>query len=73
MRRTLRIEFEDAIYYQGTRGNARQAIFRDERDCACFLELLSESNRTFDEAVLCFVDPCSRRFYLTGGRDFLQT
>lgn len=55
MARPLRIEFEDAIYHLLARGNARQAIFRDERDCAHFLELLGESARRFEAAILCFV------------------
>ena len=55
MARPLRVEFEDAIYHLCARGNARQAIFHDEEDCARFLELLSESARRFDGAILCFV------------------
>jgi hypothetical protein len=43
MARPLRIEFEDAIYHLCARGNARQPVFRDERDCDRFLKLLSES------------------------------
>ncbi len=55
MARPLRIEFEDAIYHLCARGNARQPVFRDERDCARFLKLLSESAQRFEAAVLCFV------------------
>ena len=55
MARPLRVEFEKAIYHLCARGNARQAIFHDEEDCARFLELLSESARRFDGAILCFV------------------
>jgi REP element-mobilizing transposase RayT len=55
MARPLRVEFEDAIYHLCARGNARQAIFRDERDCARFVALLSESAHRFDAAVMCFV------------------
>jgi hypothetical protein len=40
---------KDAIYQLCARGNARQAIFRDERDCARFLELLGESAQRFEE------------------------
>ena len=58
MARPLRVEFQDAIYHLCARGNARQAIFHDEGDCARFLELLSESARRFDGAVLfCFDGP----------------
>jgi putative transposase len=55
MARPLRIEFEDAIYHLCARGNARQAIFQDERDRARFVELLSESAKCFEAVVLCFV------------------
>lgn len=55
MARPLRVEFEDAIYHLCARGNARQPIFRDERDCARFVGLLSESAQRFNAAVLCFV------------------
>ncbi len=55
MARPLRIEFEDAIYHLCARGNARQPVFRDERDCARFLKLLSESTQRFEAAILCFV------------------
>jgi putative transposase len=43
MARPLRVEFEDAIYHLCGRGNARQAIFHDNRDRARFMELFSES------------------------------
>src|SRR5437773_5371537 len=55
MARPLRIEFEDAIYHLCARGNARQPVFRDERDYARFLKLLSESAQRFEAAILCFV------------------
>jgi hypothetical protein len=45
--RPLRIEFEDAIYHLCARGNPRQPIFRDERDCARFLELRSQPGAAF--------------------------
>jgi putative transposase len=48
MARPLRIEFEDAIYHLLARGNARQAIFRDERDCRRFVGLFSESAQRFE-------------------------
>jgi hypothetical protein len=38
MARPLRIEFEDALYHLCARGNARQPVFRDERDCDRFLK-----------------------------------
>ena len=55
MARPLRIEFEDAMYHLYGRGNARQSIFHDERDCARFVELLGQSALRFDAAILCFV------------------
>ena len=55
MVRPLRIEFEDVIFHLCERGNARQAIFRDEGDCARFLKLLSESTQRFEAPILCFV------------------
>jgi putative transposase len=48
MARPLRVEFEDAIYHLCGRGNARQAIFHDNRDHARFVELLSESAQRVD-------------------------
>src|SRR5436190_7752054 len=55
MARPLRVEFEDAIYHLCARGNARQAIFHDERDRARFVELLSESAQRFQAEIFCFV------------------
>ena len=55
MARPLRVEFEGAVYHLSARGNARQPVFRDERDCARFLELLTESAQRFEAAILCFV------------------
>jgi len=40
MTRPLRIEFEGAVYHITSRGNARQAIFLDEKDFADFLRVL---------------------------------
>ena len=65
MARPLRIEFEDAIYHLCARGNARQAVFHDERDRARFVELLSESAQRFDAAIFCFV-LMGNHFHLVG-------
>jgi hypothetical protein len=43
----LRTEFEEAIYHLCARGNARQPVFRDKRDCTRFLELFSKSAERF--------------------------
>jgi len=40
MTRPLRIEFEGAVYHITSRGNAKQAIFLDEKDFAGFLRVL---------------------------------
>jgi hypothetical protein len=50
MARPLRIEFEDALYHLCARGNARQPVFRDERDYDRFLKLLSDSAERFEAA-----------------------
>ncbi len=55
MARPLRVEFEEAIYHLCTRGNARQRIFRDDRDRARFISLLDESVQRFEVSILCFV------------------
>ena len=55
MARPLRIEFEEAVYHLCARGNARQGIFRDDRDRIFFLKLLGESAQRFEASVLCFV------------------
>jgi len=40
MTRPLRVEFAGAVYYLTSRGNAKQAIFLDEKDFADFLDVL---------------------------------
>ena len=55
MARPLRVEFEEAIYHLCGRGNARQAIFRDDPDRARFVEMLERSAQRFDVAIFCFV------------------
>ena len=42
MTRPLRIEFKGAVYHITSRGNARQAIFLDEKDFADFLSVLCQ-------------------------------
>ena len=42
MARPLRIEFPGALYHLTARGNAREAIYRDEADRAAFLDLYGE-------------------------------
>lgn len=55
MARPLRVQFEGAFYHLCARGNAREAIFRGERDHARFVALLEESADRFDVAILAFV------------------
>jgi putative transposase len=55
MARPLRVEFEGALYHLTGRGNARQRIFSDEKDCAKFVELLVESLPRYDVALHAFV------------------
>jgi REP element-mobilizing transposase RayT len=51
MARPLRVEFEGALYHLTGRGNARQSIFADEKDCAKFVQLLIESLERYDVAL----------------------
>ena len=41
MARQLRLEFPGALYHVTARGNARQAIYRDDRDRARFVDVLA--------------------------------
>ncbi len=51
MARPLRVEFEGAFYHLTGRGNARQRIFADEKDCAKFVQLVIESLERYDVAL----------------------
>jgi putative transposase len=55
MARPLRIEFEGALYHLTGRGNARQRIFADDKDCAKFVELLVQSLERYDVALHAYV------------------
>jgi putative transposase len=55
MARPLRIEFEGALYHITGRGNARQKVFADEKDCAKFVQLLVESLGRYDVALHAYV------------------
>ena len=48
MARPLRVEYEGAVYHVAVRGNARQAIFRDDADREHFLGVLAESVGSFE-------------------------
>ncbi len=43
MPRQLRLQYAGAIYHLMSRGNRRQAIFRDDRDRKHFLEILGQA------------------------------
>jgi putative transposase len=45
--RALRLEFEGALYHLCARGNRRERIFADEKDCVRFVALLRESLRHY--------------------------
>ena len=47
MARPLRIEYPGALYHITSRGNARQKIFRNEKDRSYFIELLSSITDRF--------------------------
>ena len=47
MARPLRVEYEGAVYHAAVRGNARQAIFRDDADREHFVRVLAESVGSF--------------------------
>lgn len=55
MARPLRIEFAGAIYHAMSRGNARQRVFRDDRDYGRFVEGLETTVDRFGFEVFSFV------------------
>jgi putative transposase len=55
MARPLRLEFEGALYHLTGRGNRRERIFQDEKDCARFLEMLELSLGRFRVLLHAFV------------------
>ena len=55
MARPLRIEFAGALYHLTARGNARQTIFVDEKDCAQFVQYLTDSIGRYDLALHAYV------------------
>lgn len=55
MARPLRVEFEGALYHLTGRGNARQRIFADDKDCARFVELVVQSLERYDVAFHAYV------------------
>jgi putative transposase len=55
MARALRLEFEGALYHVCARGNRRERIFADEKDCWRFLALVRESLRRYEVEVHTYV------------------
>jgi len=55
MARALRLEFEGALYHLWARGNRRERIFADEKDCRRFLALLGESLGRYEVEVHAYV------------------
>jgi putative transposase len=55
MARPLRIEFAGALYHLTGRGNARQRIFRDQKDCVRFVQLLADSIARYDVRLHAYV------------------
>ena len=55
MARPLRIQFAGAVYHAMARGNARQRIFRDQRDYRRFLEGLEATVEKFGFEIFAFV------------------
>jgi len=57
MARPLRLEVADGIYHVTARGNERRAIYRDDADRRCFLEILAASLERFRWRCLASVGP----------------
>jgi putative transposase len=55
MARALRLEFEGALYHVCARGNRRERIFIDEKDCLRFLALVKESRRRYEVDIHAYV------------------
>jgi putative transposase len=55
MARSLRIQYEGAVYHVSSRGNERKEIFKDELDRKAFLNLLTDSLKTYSVILYCYV------------------
>ncbi|ODS34383.1 MAG: hypothetical protein SCARUB_00514 [Candidatus Scalindua rubra] len=55
MTRPLRIEYEGAFYHVLSRGNERKEIFRNDKDCSTFMELLGEMSERFFVDIFAYV------------------
>ncbi len=55
MARQLRIEFNGGLYHILSRGNYRQAIFRDDNDREMFLDILEDASARFSIVIYAYV------------------
>ncbi len=54
MSRPLRLEFPGAVYHVTSRGDRREAIYRDDVDRRCQLDLLAQAAQRFEAQVLAY-------------------
>ena len=54
MARPLRIEFADAVYHVTSRGDRREAIYRDDEDRQRHLVVIAQAIDRFDAQVLAY-------------------
>ncbi len=55
MARPLRIQYPGAVYHITCRGNARQDIYKDDKDRRAFLEILTESQKIYSIKIYSYV------------------
>ena len=55
MARPLRIQYPGAVYHITCRGNARQDIYKDNKDRKAFLEILTDSQKICDIKIYSYV------------------
>lgn len=55
MARPLRIQYPGAVYHITCRGNARQDIYKDDKDKKAFLEILKESQKIYSIKIYSYV------------------
>ncbi len=63
MARSLRVQFEGALYHLVVRANNRQPLFRDQQDRRRYLELLGRYQGRFGFRIYCYL-LISREFHL---------
>ena len=60
MSRPLRIEFPGAVYHVTSRGDRREAIYRDDADRLAQLDILAQAMKRFDAQVLAYCQTIAR-------------